>query len=303
MKPIRLSLSLLLIATLAACATRPTDERLFLASPLTSIGSFTEGIEGPATDSAGNIYAVNFGQQQTVGKIAPDGTGEVLFTLPGKSTGNGIRFDRHGKMLVADYVDHNVFEYDLKTKALVVFAHDDRMHQPNDIAIAPDGTLYASDPDWATSTGQIWRIDGKGQVSLAADNMGTTNGIEVSPDGHTLYVNESVQRDLWAFTIAADGSLHDKRLLKKFDDFGMDGMRSDVDGNLYIARYGKGTVVKLSPRGDVLQEIAVLGAKPSNVCFGGPDGRTVYVTEVENRRLVQFRVNRAGLEWRGTGTR
>jgi sugar lactone lactonase YvrE len=74
-------------------------------------------------------------------------------------------------------------------------------------------------------------------------------------------------------------------------------MRCDVDGNLYITRYGKGTVVKVSPAGEILQEIDVLGKSPSNLCFGGPDGRTVYVTEVEHTRLVQFRVDRPGLEW------
>jgi sugar lactone lactonase YvrE len=74
-------------------------------------------------------------------------------------------------------------------------------------------------------------------------------------------------------------------------------MRCDVDGNLYITRYGKGTVVKLSPAGRVLREIDVLGERPSNLCFGGPDGRTVYVTEVEHGRIVEFRVEHPGLEW------
>ena len=74
-------------------------------------------------------------------------------------------------------------------------------------------------------------------------------------------------------------------------------MRCDVDGNLYITRYGKGTVVKVSPSGEILREINVLGEKPSNICFGGPDGRTAYVTEVTKTRLVAFRVDRPGLAW------
>ena len=72
-------------------------------------------------------------------------------------------------------------------------------------------------------------------------------------------------------------------------------MRCDIAGNLYITRYGKGTVVVLSPKADELREIDVLGKQPSNICFGGPDGRTAYVTEVEHRRLVQFRVDKPGL--------
>src|ERR1019366_981978 len=177
-----------------------------------------------------------------------------------------------------------------------------KMNQPNDLAIAPDGTLYASDPNWDKGTGQLWRIDLQGKTHLLAENMGTTNGIDVSPDGKTLYVNESVQRNVWAFPIKADGNLGEKRLLKKFDDFGFDGMRCDVLGNLYITRYGKGTVAVVSPDGELLREIDVLGKQPSNLCFGGPDGKTVYVTEVEHQRLVSFRVDQPGLAWRRAAT-
>ena len=127
--------------------------------------------------------------------------------------------------------------------------------------------------------------------------MGTTNGIDVSPDGKTLYVNESKQHDIWAFTIHADGTLGEKRLVKHFPDFGFDGMRCDAKGNLYIARYGKGTVTVMSPDGKELHEIDVLGKSPSNLCFGGVDGRTVYVTEVTKRRVLRFRTDEAGLAW------
>jgi len=274
------------------------DEKLFVARPLTEKDSFTAGIEGPACDAKGNVYAVNFARQQTIGRVTPDGKGEVWVTLPGKSVGNGIVFDRKGYMYVADYVGHNVLKIDPKTREITVFAHADQMSQPNDLAIAPNGTLYASDPNWGKNTGQLWRIGTDGKATLLAKDQGTSNGIEVSPDGKTLYVNESVQRNVWAFPITADGSLGEKRLVKKFDDHGFDGMRCDEAGDLYITRYGKGTVVKLSPEGKVLQEIDVLGDAPSNLCFGGPDGRTVYVTEVKNRRLVQFRVDRPGLAWK-----
>lgn len=273
------------------------QERLFVATPATAKDAFTDGIEGPACDSKGNIYVVNFARQGTIGRVTPEGKAEVWVTLPGKSVGNGIVFDGKGIMFVADYVGHNILRIDPATRAISVFVHSDRMNQPNDLAIAPDGTLYASDPNWGKGDGQIWRISTDGKLTLAAGAMGATNGIEVSPNGKTLYVNESVQRNIWAFPITADG-LGEKRLVKKFDGFGFDGMRCDVDGNLYIARYGKGTVVKLSPEGKILREIDVLGAAPSNLCFGGPDGRTVYVTEVKNRRLVQFRVDKPGLAWR-----
>lgn len=284
---------LLLLALLAA----DPNETLFKATPLTMPNEFTAGIEGPACDATGNIFAVNFAEQGTIGRVTPDGKGEVFVKLEGKSIGNGIRFDRAGQMYVADYVGHNVLQIDPKTKKITVLAHNAEMNQPNDLARAADGTLFASDPAWDKGTGQLWRISSKGEVTRLAKDLGTTNGVDVSPDGKTLYVNESVQRGVWSFPINDNGTLGERKLVKQFEDHGFDGMRVDVDGNLYITRYGKGTVVKLSPKGEVLQEIDVLGKQPSNLCFGGPDGKTIYVTEVEHRRLVQFRVDRPGLEW------
>lgn len=273
------------------------EDSLFTSTPLTKPKEFTPGIEGPACDAAGNIYAVNFAKQGTIGRVTPDGKGEIFVELPSKSVGNGIRFNAAGDMFVADYAKHNVLKINMKTREVSVFAHQDEMNQPNDLAIGPDGTLWASDPDWGKNKGQIWRIDVNGKIARVAADLGTTNGIEVSPDGKTLYVNESVQRGVWAFRITDSGELADKRLIKQFEDHGFDGMRCDVDSNLYVTRYGKGTVVKLSPKGEVLKEINVLGTSPSNICFGGPDGRTAYVTEVTNTQLVQFRVDRPGLEW------
>jgi gluconolactonase len=285
----------LLLCALLAIGAGAADD-LFQAKPLTPEKSFTEGIEGPATDRHGNVYAVNYARQGTIGKTTPDGASEVYVELPAGSIGNGIRFDGSGAMYVADYTHHNVLQVDPQTRAVSVYAHEPRMSQPNDLAIAADGTLYASDPNWQEKTGQLWRIDRSGKVKQLATGMGTTNGIEVSPDGKTLYVNESVQRNIWAFDITPEG-IANKRLLIQFPDFGFDGMRCDVEGNLYVTRHGKGTVAVVSPAGKVLREIDVLGSKPSNLCFGGPDGRTVYVTEVDHQRLVQFRVDRPGLEW------
>src|SRR5689334_13141673 len=203
--------SAVVLALLMLGVPRPSagddKEQLFVARPLTADKAFTGGIEGPACDARGNVYAVNFERQKTIGRVTPDGKGEVWVELPGASVGNGIVFDRQGLMYVADYVGHNVLRIDPETRKVSVFAHEDRMHQPNDLAIAPDDTLYASDPDWGHNTGQVWRVDREGHVTLAAGDMGTANGIEVSPDGKTLYVNESVQRNIWAFDLGRDGAL------------------------------------------------------------------------------------------------
>jgi len=243
------------------------------------------------------VYAVNFAHEGTIGKVSPAGEGSVFIELPNKSIGNGIRFNDKGDMLIADYTNHNILKVDMSTKQISVFANEPKMSQPNDIAIDSKNRLYASDPNWKAGTGAIWRIDTNGKVTLLEGNMGTTNGIEVSPDEKRLYVNESVQRKVWVYDLSESGNISNKRLLIEFPDFGMDGMRCDTKGNLYIARHGKGTVVKISPSGEVLKEINLTGKKPSNVAFGGKEGRTIYVTLQDRGNIESFRVDTPGREW------
>ncbi|HTE20158.1 MAG TPA: SMP-30/gluconolactonase/LRE family protein, partial [Armatimonadota bacterium] len=90
------------------CVDGDAAEVLFVAKPLTPAKSFTGGIEGPATDAKGNIYAVNFARQGTVGRTTPGGKSSVYLSLPNGSIGNGIRFGRDGTMYIADYTNHNV---------------------------------------------------------------------------------------------------------------------------------------------------------------------------------------------------
>ncbi|MDQ6477132.1 SMP-30/gluconolactonase/LRE family protein [Dyadobacter sp. LHD-138] len=271
---------------------------LYESSVFTAAHSFTSGIEGPAVDRKGVLYAVNFEKQGTIGQVMPGGKGSIFVELPGGSIGNGIRFHSDGRMFIADYKNHNILQVNMASKQLSVYAHEPKMNQPNDIAIDDKNRLYASDPNWGNGSGNIWRIDTDGKVTLLEANAGTTNGIEVSPDNKTLYVNETVQRRVWAYDLAADGGISNKRLLIEFPDFGMDGMRCDIKGNLYITRHGKGIIVKVSPAGKVLREIQVGGKQPSNLAFGGRNGCTVYVTLQDNGNIEKFQVEDPGREWK-----
>ena len=290
------SISLFLV--LAACGNPPQEsETLYQASDFTSEGEFTTGIEGPATDTKGYTYVVNFAEQGTIGRVSPEGKSELFVHLPEGSIGNGIRINQTGQLFIADYTQHNVLKIDPATKAISVHAHDTSMNQPNDLAISKNGTLYASDPNWKASTGQLWRIDTDGSTHLLEAAMGTTNGVEVSPDETHLYVNESVQRNVWVYDLSPDGEISNKRLLHQFTDFGMDGMRCDIKGNLFITRHGKGTVAVLSPEGELLHEITLKGKKPSNISFGGSDGRTCYITLQDRGNLESFPSEHPGRSW------
>jgi len=142
-------------------------------------GSFTSGVEGPATDDHGNVYAVNYQEEGTIGIINRNGDHSTFVKLPNGSIGNGIRFGREHQMFVADYTNHNILEIDMRTKSIEIYAHEDTANQPNDIAIAPNKTLYASDPNWADGTGNIWKVTKENGFELLENNMGTTNGIEL----------------------------------------------------------------------------------------------------------------------------
>lgn len=270
---------------------------LFEAIIFTPKDSFTHGVEGPSVDRNGNVYAVNFYRQGTMGKVTPDGKASIFTILPGYSIANGSRFDSKGNMLLADYVGHNIFKLDMRTGNLTVLAHEPTMTQPNDIAIDSKDNVYASDPDFKNSKGRVWLIEPNGRVTLLDSlSTGIANGIEVSPDEKKLYIGSN--RQVWIYDLAPNGHISNKRLLIEFPDFSSDGMRCDVDGNLYVARIGKGVVAKVSPEGKVLQEIKLKGRAPTNVAFGGKDGRTVYVTLMDQGNLEEFRVDVPGREWK-----
>jgi gluconolactonase len=271
--------------------------RLFIAEDFTAENLFTTNIEGPCFDDDGNLYVVNFQKDGTIGKVKPDGTVELFLTLPAGSIANSIKFDSKGNMYLADFAAHNVLKVNMKTKKVRVYVHNDKFNQPNDLCINSRDQLFASDPNWKESTGQIWRIDKGGKAVLVQSGMGTTNGLELSPDEKTLYVNESVQKKIWAFDVDGKGNISNKRLFAEFPDFGFDGMKCDKSGNLYVTRYGKGTVAVLSPKGDLIREVQLKGKNCSNLVFGGINGKLVYITLQDRKGMEMFRNDTPGKEY------
>jgi sugar lactone lactonase YvrE len=279
------------------------QDALFQSRPITPPGEYTFGIEGPAVDARGNLYVVNFGKPGTIGKVAAGALQSELFgVLPEGSVGNAIRFDRQGRMFVADYKKHNIFLVSSDGKDIKTYFHSDDFNQPNDLTVAADGTIYASDPHWKRHDGQIWRIsksaDGEaiGEKMTAERPMSTTNGIDLSPDGKTLYVGESDTREIWAYRI--DGArLLSPRLVKRFPDFDIDGLRTDTDGNLFVARILKGTIAELSPQGKLRREIQLTAPEPTNLAFGGTDGKTIFVTQRKGGFVESFRTDHPGREF------
>lgn len=244
---------------------------------------FTGGIEGPAFNSNGDLFVVNFKAEGNIG-VLPNGKDsfELFLSLPKGSIGNGIRFNTSGDMFIADYVNHNILIIEKGTKHVEIYAHNKLVNQPNDLTLHSNGFGFASDPNWAKGTGNILRFS-EGIMEIVEDSMGTTNGIELSPDGTCLYVNESVQRKIWKYDVSEKGDLANKTLFTQFDDFGMDGMRCNSKGNLFVARYGVGVIVELSPEGKIVNEFKLNGKKPTNVTFKQNSDKEIYITMQEKK--------------------
>ncbi|WP_246740043.1 SMP-30/gluconolactonase/LRE family protein [Bradyrhizobium aeschynomenes] len=276
--------------------------KLFESSQLTPSGEYTFGIEGPAVDRDGNLYVVNLGKAGTIGRLAPEATASETFTeLPEGSIGNAIRIDATGTMFIADYKKHNIFAIAPGTTEPRLVFHADEMSQPNDITLARDGTIYASDPSWKSRSGRIWRIakgpDGtmQGVAMTSPRAMGTTNGIDLSPDGRTLYVGESNSGEIWSYAMQND-ALAQPRLIAKFEPNTIDGLRTDASGRLLVARILKGAITILTPDGRTIREVALKAKEPTNLAFGGSDGKTVYVTQRQGGFIESFRTDVEGRE-------
>jgi signal peptidase len=291
------------------------------------------GIEGPAVDADGNLYFVSRNKMKD-GKILQLKPGakksELYAPLTDGRLGNGIRFDKEGRMYVADFNGHNVLFFEKGQKKDNVYFTTNmlppgatKFNQPNDLAIGNDGTIYASDPKGGK--GAIWRItrDAKGKTTgermtnAPRNAMGMTNGIDLSPDGKTLYVSESLTREVWAYKI--DGAKLvplSTKALKTFDgpkNSELDGLRTDASGRIFVTRPRNplaksdppcgtnderciGTIAILKPDGTLEREIRTIGRNPSNLTFGGPDGKTVFVTQVDGGFIETFRVDTPGRE-------
>lgn len=267
---------------------------LYYSVPHSQPGQFSFGIEGPAVAANGHLYAVNFQNKGTIGVVYPNGQAEKFLDLPKGSVGNSLAISSSGLMYVADYVGHKIYIVDPVTKELKVYVQNVGMTQPNDMALGKDDVLYLTDPNWKKKSSRIWRVS-EGKAKILYQGPAIFNGIDLSPNGEYLYLADSRTNKIWRYTIGTE--LFDPQMIIQFKGFEVDGLKVDAKENIYVARITKGTVAKISPQGELLQEIALNGKEPTNLVFGGDDGKTVFVTQRDGGFIEKFRVEEPGRSW------
>jgi len=257
--------------------------------------SFTEG---PAADAQGNVLFTDQPNDRIV-KWGIDGKLSTFKQPCGRS--NGLCFDGQGNLWACADEKNELWCVDPSGKVSVV-VKDYRgklLNGPNDVWVRPDGGLYFTDPYYKRP---YWKRGPKEQdgecvyylgpdrrkLVRVADDLQQPNGLIGTPDGKVLYVADIRARKTYQYQVQPDGSLADKRL---FCALGSDGMTLDREGNVYLT--GKGVIV-FDKRGRQIEHIPVPEPWTANVCFGAPDGQTLFITASKGLYAIRTRVKGAG---------
>ena len=258
--------------------------------------SFTEG---PATDKKGNVYFTD----QPNDRI-------MIWSVDGKLTefgsfgrANGMYFDRDGRLLTCSDIDNELWSIGMDGSHIVLVADfgGKKLNGPNDLWVHPkNGGIYFTDPlyrrDYWTrdpamqQEGQYvyyLKPDRKTVVKVDTE-MRQPNGIIGTPDGKKLYVADIGDRKTYVYDIQPDGTLANKKL---FCSMGSDGMTIDNKGNIYLT--GRGVTV-FNPNGEQIEQIPVEAGWTANVCFGGKDMKTLFITA--SQYLYSLRMNVKGVK-------
>ena len=210
--------------------------------------------------------------------------GVRTFRAPSGSA-NGNTIDREGRLLSAEHGGRITRTEANGTVVTVVDAFQGaRLSSPNDVVVKSDGTIWFTDPTYGlagrkqeTPGNYVYRFDPAGSsLTAVVRDAVQPNGLAFSPDERTLYVADSGKpRHIRAFTVAADGTVDQGRVFATIDQGGPDGIRTDELGNVWSSS-GDGVQV-FSPAGALVARI-LLPESAANVAFGGPEGRTMFMT-------------------------
>jgi len=253
--------------------------------------------EGPACDRDGNIFFTDQ-PNDCLHEWSVDGKLSTFMKPCGRA--NGLCFDAQGDLWACADEKNELWRIspDKKVTVVVKDYQGKLLNGPNDVWIRPDGGLYFTDPYyhrpyWKRGEKELGEhvyflaADHK-TLTRVVDDMKQPNGIIGTPDGKTLYVADIGARKTWRYSIQPEGTLTDKKL---FCEPGSDGMTIDDQGNVYIT--GQGVTV-FDPSGQKIEHIEVAENWTGNICFGGKDRQTLFITASKGIYGLRMKVKGVG---------
>jgi gluconolactonase len=242
--------------------------------------------EGPAVDRKGNVFFTDQPNDK-IWKYSTDGQLSVFLDKTGRA--NGMYFDKAGNLLTCSDEKNQLWSISPQGQVTVLLDNfqGKRFNGPNDLWVHPQtGGIYFTDPYyprsyWTRKSSEIsgqkvyYLAKGQKEARVQEGQLRQPNGIIGTPDGKWLFVADIGDNKTYKYQIAADGTLGSQQL---FVAQGSDGMTLDQRGNLYLT--GKGITV-YNPAGQQIEHIAVPEGWTANVCFGGKDRKTLFITASE----------------------
>ncbi len=292
---------LLLFCLLSSChqpCCKPSAGLIAEGATLQEISTEFKFTEGPAADAAGNVYFTDQPNDRIL-VYTIDGSLKTFMQPAGRA--NGLYFHPDGPLLACADEKSELWKIDVKTKEHVVLAStyaSRRLNATNDVWLRPDGGIYFTDPYYQRPwwDHQSPTQDGEHVYFLSPDlktlirvteDLLKPNGLIGTPDGKVLYVSDIQDKKIYRYRIARDGTLADKTL---FCPQASDGMTIDCCGNVYVTNE-KGVTV-FNPDGRQIEQIRIPQSWTSNVTFGGPDRKTLFITAAKG--LYTLRMNVGG---------
>jgi gluconolactonase len=266
--------------------------------------------EGPAADPKGNVYFTDQPNDKIFiwsaeGETSPTGgstAGKLSTFLAGCERSNGLYFDADGSLLACADLHNRLVSFNPNGKMTILVEKykGKKLNGPNDLWRHPNGGLYFTDPFyrrkyWADPNMEqdcqcvYYLAPDRKTLTRVADGFMQPNGIIGTVDGSMLYIADIGANKTYAYTINPDGTLSDKKL---FCAMGSDGMTIDNEGNVYLT--GKGVAV-FNSAGEKIDHIDIPESWTANVCFGGKDQDTLFITASKSLYAVKMRTK--GVTW------
>ncbi len=285
-------ISLILIPSAGCERISQYDQTVVAPAAVIQLATGYKFTEGPVEDRHGNLYFTDIPNNKI---LIYSGPGDVS-TYTDKSGGaNGLGFDHDGSLLVCQGSRRQIISIDDDKNVTIVADkyNGKKLNSPNDLWLDPKGGIYFTDPRY----GRRDNLDQDGEhvyyitpnrkkVIRVIDDMVRPNGIIGTPDGKRLYVGDHGSNITLSYRIKRDGTLTGKKL---FATQGSDGMAMDQKGNVYLT---SDRVNIYNIKGVLIDSIDV-PERPSNVTFGGPDNKTLFITA--RTSLYSIRMANAGV--------